>query len=91
MRASFLVDEDSFGFSKLFTGYGFTAGFTPVTSEQTTVRIETSYTPANPAGAVLNKLVMRRKFGSVVKELLGGLCALAEHRHTPARNLSRPR
>ena len=81
-RASFLVVDDSFGFSKLLTGYGFAALFTPVTSEQTTVRIETFYTPANPAAAVLNRLVMRRKFGGVVDELLGGLCAFAEQRHT---------
>jgi uncharacterized protein YndB with AHSA1/START domain len=84
-RASFLVVDDSFGFSKLLTGYGFTARFTPVTSEQTTVRIETNYTPANPAAAVLNRLVMRRKFRTVVDELLGGLRTLAEQRHNQPR------
>ncbi len=81
-RASFLVVDDSFGFSKLLTDYGFTAHFTPTTSDQTTVRIETFYTPASPAATVLNRLVMRRKFRSVVDELLGGLCTLAEQRHT---------
>ncbi len=90
-RASFLVVDDSFGFSKMLTDYGFTAHFTPATSEQTTVRIETFYTPANPVAAVLNRLVMRRKFRSVVDELLGGLCALAEQRHTQPENLSPPR
>ena len=81
-RASFLVVDDSFGFSKMLTDYGFTARFTPAASEQTTVRIETFYTPANPAAAVLNRLVMRRKFRGVVDGLLGGLCTLAEQRHT---------
>jgi uncharacterized membrane protein len=81
-RAAFLVVDDSFGFSKMLTGYGFTAHFTPAASEQTTVRIETYYTPANPAAAVLNRLVMRRKFRTVVDELLGGLRTLAEQRHT---------
>lgn len=81
-RASFLVVDDSFGFSKMLTGYGFTARFTPAAREQTTVRIETFYTPANPAAAVLNRLVMRRKFRSVVDGLLGGLRTLAEQRHT---------
>jgi uncharacterized protein YndB with AHSA1/START domain len=81
-RASFLVVDDSFGFTKMLTGYGFTAHFTPATSEQTTVRIDTFYTPAHPAAAALNRLVMRRKFRDVVDELLGGLCTLAEQRHT---------
>jgi hypothetical protein len=38
--------------------------------------------PHNPAAAVLNRLVMRRKFRSIVDEFLGGLCTLAEQRHT---------
>ena len=82
VRASFLVVDDSFGFSKMLTGYGFTAHFTPAASEQTTVRIETFYTPANPAAAALNRLVLRRKFRTVVDGLLSGLCTLAEQRHT---------
>jgi uncharacterized protein YndB with AHSA1/START domain len=89
-RASFLVVDDSFGFSKLLTGYGFTARFTPTASDQTTVRIETFYTPANPAAAVLNKLVLRRKFRRVVDDLLRGLCTLAEQRHTQPATGARP-
>jgi hypothetical protein len=80
-RASFLVVGDSFGFSKMLTGYGFTARFTPAASDQTTVRIETFYTPANPVAAVLNRLVLRRKFRTVLDGLLGGLRTLAEQRH----------
>ncbi len=90
-RASFLVVDDSFGFSKMLTDYGFTAHFSPTASDQTTVRIETFYTPANPVAAVLNRLVMRRRFRSVVDELLGGLCTLAEQRHTQPENPSPPR
>jgi hypothetical protein len=56
----------------MLTGYPFTARFTPEASEQTTVRIETFCTPANPAASVLNRLVMRRKFRSVVDGLLRG-------------------
>ncbi len=88
-RASFLVVDDSFGFSKMLTGYGFTARFTPAASEQTTVRIETFYTPAHPAAAALNRLVLRRKFRSVVDDLLGGLCTLAEQRHTQPETRAR--
>ena len=93
-RASFLVVDDSFGFSKMLTGYGFTAHFTPAASGQTTVRIETFYTPAHPAAAALNRLVMRRKFRDVVDQLLAGLRTLAEQRHiqpeTRARRADTP-
>jgi uncharacterized protein YndB with AHSA1/START domain len=81
-RASFLVVDDSFGFNTMLTNYGFTAHFKPTTSDRTTVRIETFYTPATPIAALLNGLVMRRKFRGIVDELLGGLRTLAEQRHT---------
>ncbi len=80
-RASFLVVDDSFGFHKMLTNYGFTAHFAATASAATTVRIETFYTPANPIAAVLNTLVMRRRFRHVVDGLLAGLRALAEQRH----------
>lgn len=89
-RASYLVVDDSFGFDKLLTDYGFTVHFAPTTSDRTTVRIETFYTPANPIAAVLNRLVMRRKLRGVVDGLLGGLRTLAEQRHAQPRG-TRPR
>jgi hypothetical protein len=58
------------------------AHFTPATGDRTTVRIETFYTPAHPLPAVLNRLVMRRRFRGVVDELLVGLRTLSEQRHT---------
>jgi uncharacterized protein YndB with AHSA1/START domain len=90
-RASFLVVDDSFGFTTMFTGYGFTAHFTPAAGGRTRVRIETFYTPANPVTAVLNKLVIRRRLRSVVDELLAGLRALAERRQAQAEDLTPPR
>ena len=88
VRASFLVVDDSFGFTTMFTGYGFAAHFTPAAGRRTTVRIETFYTPANPIAAVLNKLVLRRRLRSVVDELLAGLRALAEQRQTQPEDLT---
>jgi hypothetical protein len=90
-RASFLVVDDSFGFTAMFTGYGFTAHFTPAAGGRTTVRIETFYTPANPITAVLNKLVIRRRLRSVVDELLAGLRTLAEQRQAQPEDLTPPR
>ena len=60
-RASFVVVDDSFGFTRMLTDYGFTAHFTATANHRTTVRIETFYTPANPIAAVLNRLATRRK------------------------------
>jgi uncharacterized protein YndB with AHSA1/START domain len=90
-RASFLVVDDSFGFNKMLTNYGFTVHFTATTSERTEVLIETFYTPAHPIATVLNKLIMRRKFRGVIDELLGGLRTLAEQRHNQPEDLSTPR
>ena len=87
-RASFLVVDDSFGFTTMFTGYGFTAHFTPAAGGRTTVRIETFYTPANPVAAILNTLVMRRRLQGVVDQLLAGLRALAERRQTQPEDLT---
>src|SRR6266480_5999958 len=87
-RASFLVVDDSFGFTTMFTGYGFTAHFSPAAGGRTTVGIETFYTPANPIVAVLNKLVMRRRLRSVVGQLVAGLRALAERRQTQPEDLT---
>ncbi len=90
-RASFLVLDDSFGFNKMFTGYGFTAHFTPAEGGRTTVRIETFYTPANLITALLNTLVMRRRLRSVVDEFLAGLRAHAERHQTQPEDLTPPR
>ena len=80
-RASFRVVDDSLGFGRLFTGYGFTAHFAAAADGTTMVRIETFYTPAGPVPAALNALVMRRRFRQVVDGLLAGLRDLAEQRH----------
>jgi|SRR5438067_13126192 hypothetical protein len=90
-RASFLVVDDSFGFTTMFTGYGFTAHFTPAAGGRTRVRIETFYTPAHPAAAVLNTLVMRRRLRGVVDQFLAGLRALAERRQAQPEDLTPPR
>jgi len=84
-RASFLVVDDSYGFNKTLTHYGFTVHFAPAPGERSTVRIETFYTPANPIAAMLNGLVMRRKFRGVVDELLAGLRTHAEQHHTQSK------
>ena len=80
-RASFVVDDDSFGIGKMLSDYGFTAHFASRLPDGTSVRIETFYTPVNPIAALLNRLIMRRRFAAVVDALLAGLRTTAEHRH----------
>ena len=80
-RATYVIIDDSFGFNRMLRDYGFTVHFTASGPQQTSVRIETYYSPANPLAAVLNRLVMRRKFRGVVDELLDGLRISAERRH----------
>ena len=79
--ASFVVVDDSFGFGKMLRDYGFTAHFSSLGSNGTSVRIETFYTPVSPIAALLNRLMMRRRFGVVVDALLAGLRTTAEQRH----------
>lgn len=83
-RASFVVVDDSLGFNRLLRHYGFTAHFAPLPQGRTEVRIETFYTPANLLAAVMNALVLRRKFAAVVDELLAGLASVAEKRASHA-------
>jgi hypothetical protein len=80
-RASFLVVDDTFGFNRMYTDYGFTAHFAATADAATAVRIETFYTPVGPVAAALNRVVMRRTFRHVVDGLLAGLRDFAEHRH----------
>jgi uncharacterized protein YndB with AHSA1/START domain len=80
-RASFAVVDDSFGFHRMLRDYSFTAHFTGRPDGTTRARIETFYTPANPMAALLNHVIMRHRFRSVVDALLAGLRAAAEQRH----------
>ena len=81
-RASFVVVDDSFGFNRMLRDYSFTAHFTSRGQDKASVQIETFYTPANPIAALLNRLIMRRKFRTVVDALLDGLRASAEQRYS---------
>jgi uncharacterized protein YndB with AHSA1/START domain len=80
-RATYIVIDDSVGFNRMFLDYSFTVHFAASGPQRTRVRIETFYSPANPAIAVLNRLMLRRKFCRVVDALLDGLRTSAEERH----------
>ncbi|MBX2802552.1 MAG: SRPBCC family protein [Myxococcales bacterium] len=69
---TYVVDEDSFGMSRMLRGYGFRITLQPA-GAVTTVRIDTFYAPRTPWVAVLNVLFLRRRMGSLVGQLLAGL------------------
>jgi hypothetical protein len=83
-RASFLVVEDSFGFQRMLTDYGFTVTFSEAPGGAL-VRIETYYTPANIVARAMNVLMMRRTFRRIVDAMLDGLRTLAEQRYETAQ------
>lgn len=77
-RASYVVDEDTLGFNKMFADYGFSITLEPAGDGETAAHIDTYYTPRNAMSAVMNTLVARRKFAGTVETILGGLKALSE-------------
>jgi uncharacterized protein YndB with AHSA1/START domain len=79
-RIAYAVDEDSFGMTRMFDGYGFCISLDAATTERTRIRIDTYYTPRNVLYATLNALFMRRQFRGVVRQLLEGLARISESR-----------
>lgn len=89
-RAGYVVVDDTLGFGRMLTDYGFTLTLDPRPAsrpaERTTVRIDTYYTPRNPAYALMNRLILRRRMRTVAAELLQGLKRISERSATtPAR------
>lgn len=76
-RIAYVVDDDSFGMSRMFDDYGFSVALTP-DGAGTRISIDTHYTPRNPLYAVMNAVMMRRQLTRVVDALLAGLASAAE-------------
>ena len=81
-RIAYVVDDESFGVRGMFDHYGFAINLEYEGAERTRVTLETHYTPRNPMSGLLNKLMMRRKFGRVSEEIVGGLKTFTESRHS---------
>jgi hypothetical protein len=74
---TYVVDEDSSGMSKMFSGYGFRLSLASLDAGAQ-ISVESFYTPRNPLYALMNWLVMKRQFGKVLDGLLLGLSKFAE-------------
>lgn len=79
-RASYVVDDDSLGFGRMFADYGFTITIDEGPNGSAIARTETFYTPRNPLLGLINALIMRRRFARTVEELLSGLKRSSENR-----------
>ena len=82
-RAGYVVDDDSLGFSRMFADYGFTITIEASPDGSSTARTETFYTPRNPLFRLMNAVLVRRRFGHTVDELLFGLKRASESRLPP--------
>ena len=82
---TYVVDDDSFGMSKMFADYAFRLSVCQE-REQTRITSETFYTPRNPIYTLMNLLIMKRQFSAVVDGILDGLSNYASTAamHNPA-------
>ena len=61
-RIAWAMEEDTFGFSRLVSDFGFSFNLEPAGDGKTRVRNETYYRSRGPLAAAMNTLLMRRKF-----------------------------
>lgn len=79
-RLTHVLDDDDFGFSKLFDGFGFAFLLEPRAGGRTLVRIEGFYRERGLASRVLNRLVMRRKLSRLRDGILAELATVVDQR-----------
>ena len=78
------IEEDSFGFSRMFSDFWFAFSLEREGLQATLVRIETHYDPRGIGGRLMSALIAKRQFRRVRKTALSNLKRLAES--TSARN-----
>jgi uncharacterized protein YndB with AHSA1/START domain len=77
-RLRHAVEQDSFGFTKMFRDYSFSLRLEPRGPEATLVICETFYDPRTIVARLMNALMMRRRFASVRRDILSGLKDVVE-------------
>jgi hypothetical protein len=77
-RIAWVMTEDSFGFGKMFADMGFSFTLQVIDERRTLVQNESFYRPLSLAARLVNWLVMRRKFRTLRRRVLGNLKGLAE-------------
>lgn len=77
-RIGWELIEDTFGFSRMLRNFGFDFVLEPFSGNATRVRSTTYYNPNGLFGAIMNVLMMRRKFRQIRARMLANLKALSE-------------
>lgn len=77
-RIAWAMEQDTFGFSRLVSDFGFSFTLERAGDGATRVRNETYYRPRGIFSAAMNTLVMRRKFRGVRRRWLANLKRLSE-------------
>lgn len=80
-RISFLVERDTFGFSKMFEDFGFSFLLHPTDNGHTQVTIEGFYREKNLLARLMNALLMRRKLHQLRAGILTQLKVTVERSH----------
>jgi uncharacterized protein YndB with AHSA1/START domain len=88
-RAGYVVDDDNLGFGRMFADYGFTISIENGPDGSSIARTDTFYTPRNPLFALMNAVIMRRRFSNTVDELLSGLKRCSESRNSSPSAIDR--
>jgi carbon monoxide dehydrogenase subunit G len=72
------IQEDSFGFSRMFSDFWFAFALEPAGAATTRVAIETHYDPKGVGGHVMSALMAKRRFRRVRESALDNLKRIAE-------------
>lgn len=76
-RASYVIVDDSLGFSRLLRDYGFTMTLDDH-PDGCSLRIDTYYTPRNVPAQLMNRVLLRRQMRKTVRSIAEGLKTFSE-------------
>ena len=77
-KISYVVDKDSFGFTRMFSDYGFSYLLEERTNDKTLCRMRLYYVPKGLFNKIMNSLMMKRKFSETRQKILSGLKSYIE-------------
>lgn len=72
-KIAYVVDEESFGMTKLLDGYGFAIELAEIGSNSTEIVLSTFYEPRHSLARLADRLILRRRLAAVCEDLVAGL------------------
>ena len=77
-KVSYVVDHDSFGFSRMFSDLGYSMILEPEGTDKSVARLEYYYHEKSFNSRFVNWLMIKPKWNRLCREMLSGLKRLAE-------------